>query len=153
MIQSSFLFVNNTILEDKMAKLTSSIGICFVSSKLYEIIWTRVGQTLKYFLRSNKMYVHVQVIWYMHCMKSVSIQSFSWSVFSCIQSEYRKIQTRKNSVFGHFSRSDDVRLLVNVDWLKKIFQCVAALFSKKLRKWIICRKAALKKIAWILILL
>ena len=24
-----------------------------------------------------------------------------------IQSEYRKIETRKNSVFGHFSRSDD----------------------------------------------
>ena len=26
-------------------------------------------------------------------------------VFSCIQSEYRKIRTRNNSVFGHFSRS------------------------------------------------
>ena len=25
----------------------------------------------------------------------------------CIQSEYRKIRTRKNSVFGHFSRSDN----------------------------------------------
>ena len=31
---------------------------------------------------------------------------FLWSVFSCIKSEYRKIRTRKNSVFGHFSRSD-----------------------------------------------
>ena len=27
-----------------------------------------------------------------------------------IQSEYRKIRTRKNSVFGHFSRSDSYRL-------------------------------------------
>ena len=27
-----------------------------------------------------------------------------WSVSSCIQSEYRKIPTRNNSVFGHFSR-------------------------------------------------
>ena len=48
-----------------------------------------------------------------HCVKSVQIQSFFWSVFSCIwweygdllQSEYRKIRTRKNSVFGHFPRS------------------------------------------------
>ena len=51
-------------------------------------------------------------------MKSVQIRRFFWSVFSCvrtelliygvnlrIQSEYRKIRTRKTSVFGHFSRS------------------------------------------------
>ena len=40
-----------------------------------------------------------------HCMKSVQIRSYFWSVFSCIQSEYRKIRTRNNSVFGHFSCS------------------------------------------------
>ena len=39
-----------------------------------------------------------------HCVKSVKIRSFFWSVFSCIWTEYMKIQTRKNSVFGHFSR-------------------------------------------------
>ena len=33
-----------------------------------------------------------------HCVKSVQIRSFFWS-------EYRKIRTRKNFVFGHFSRS------------------------------------------------
>ena len=39
MIQSSFLFANNifTNLEDKLTKLTSSIGICFASFNLYEI--------------------------------------------------------------------------------------------------------------------
>ena len=47
-----------------------------------------------------------------HCVKSVQIRSFFWSVFSCIrtkhgdQSEYRKIRTRKNSKFGHFLRSE-----------------------------------------------
>ena len=66
-----------------------------------------------------------------HCVKSVQIRSYFWSVFSCIrteygfygvniriQPEYRKIRTRKNStdfrrcstrnnsVFRHFSRSD-----------------------------------------------
>ena len=44
-----------------------------------------------------------------HCMKIVQIRSFFWSVFSRIWTEYsvqiRKIRTRKNSVFGHFSRS------------------------------------------------
>ena len=34
MIQCRFLFANIT---NKMAKLTSSIGICFVSYSLYEI--------------------------------------------------------------------------------------------------------------------
>ena len=40
-----------------------------------------------------------------HCVKSVQIRSYFWSVFSCIQPEYRKIRSRNNSVFGHFSRS------------------------------------------------
>ena len=34
-----------------------------------------------------------------HCVKSIQIWSFFWSVFSCIQSEHRKIRTRKNSDF------------------------------------------------------
>ena len=34
---------------------------------------------------------------------------FFWSVFSCIQSEYRKIRTRKNSVYGHFSHSAEAK--------------------------------------------
>ena len=36
-----------------------------------------------------------------HCMKSVQIQSFFYSVSLRIQSECGKIRTRKNSVFGH----------------------------------------------------
>ena len=53
------------------------------------------------------------------CVKSIQIRSYFWPVFSCIwteygdllrlrrfiQSEYRKIRTRNNSVFGHFSHS------------------------------------------------
>ena len=33
---------------------------------------------------------------------------FFWSVFSRIHYKYGKIRTRKNSIFGHFSRSDTV---------------------------------------------
>ena len=40
-----------------------------------------------------------------HCVKSVQIRSFFWSIFSRIRTEYGEIRTRKNSVFGHFSRS------------------------------------------------
>ena len=36
-------------------------------------------------------------------MKSNQIRSYFWSLSSCIQSKYRKIRTRNNSVFGHFS--------------------------------------------------
>ena len=39
------------------------------------------------------------------CEKSVQIRSYFWSVFSCIRTEYRKMRTRNNSVFGHFSRN------------------------------------------------
>ena len=51
----------------------------------------------------------LQIYWVAprHCVNSVQIRSYFWSVFSCIQSEYRKIRTRNNSVFGHFSRSVD----------------------------------------------
>ena len=38
-----------------------------------------------------------------HCVKSVQIQSYFWSVFSCIRSEYRKIRTRNNSTFGEIN--------------------------------------------------
>ena len=38
--------------------------------------------------------------------KNIRMQSYFWSVFSCIQSKYRKMRIRNNSVFEHFSRSD-----------------------------------------------
>ena len=51
-----------------------------------------------------------------HCVKSLQIWSFSGpyfpvfvlntEVYGRIQYEYRKIRTRKNPVFGNFSRSD-----------------------------------------------
>ena len=43
-----------------------------------------------------------------HCMKSVRIRSKSTDIYEVnprIQSGYRKIRTRNNSVFGHFSRN------------------------------------------------
>ena len=45
-------------------------------------------------------YYHLFSAW-----KVFKYKVFFWSVFSCIQSEYRKTWTKKNSVFGRFSRS------------------------------------------------
>ena len=42
-------------------------------------------------------------LWVFHCVKTVQIWSFFWSVFSLIRIEYRRMKTRKNDVFGHFS--------------------------------------------------
>ena len=33
------------------------------------------------------------------------LRNYFWSVFSCIRTEHRRIRTRNNSVFGHFSRN------------------------------------------------
>ena len=44
-----------------------------------------------------------------HCVKNVQIRSFFWSVFSRFRTEDVKIRTRKNSVSGHFSHSDNLR--------------------------------------------
>ena len=41
-----------------------------------------------------------------HCVKSVQIRGYFWSVFSGIRTAYRKIRNRNNSVFGDSSRSE-----------------------------------------------
>ena len=53
---------------------------------------------------------------YIHCVKSVQIRNFFWSVFYCIRTEILRISLysvrmrestdQKSSLFGHFSRSD-----------------------------------------------
>ena len=66
--------------------------------------WFR-SHTWKYNIQANKRLT-------MHCVKSVQIRSYFWSIYIvnlCIQSEQRKIRTRNNSVFGHFSRSERLK--------------------------------------------
>ena len=59
----------------------------------------------------------------MHCVKSVEIGVIGGPYFSvfelntdtygvnlCIQSEYRKMRITNNSVFGHFSGSDGLKV-------------------------------------------
>ena len=56
----------------------------------------------------------------MHCVKSVQIWSFFWSVFSLIWTECRKIRTRKKSIFGHFSQISDSLIIHNLTTKYKI---------------------------------
>ena len=61
--------------------------------------------SLFYLIDLFDLFVAYQKITSLHCVKSVHIRIFFWSIFSSIRIEYRKIRTRENSVFGHFSRS------------------------------------------------
>ena len=68
----------------------------------------RTIQTFKYktlLLKSRQNKKLRQILRIPHCVKSVQIWIYFWSIFSCICTEYRKIRTTNNSIFGHFSRS------------------------------------------------
>ena len=69
-----------------------------------------------------------------HCVKSVPMRSFFWSVFSRIRTEYGEIlvfspnvgkyEPEKKSVFGHFSHSVDNwhEKTMNLELLQKSFE-------------------------------
>ena len=64
---------------------------------------------------TDKLSLMSQIFKCEHCLKSVQIRSFSWSVFSRTRAEYgdlrfAKIRTGKNSVFEHFFSSGDLAI-------------------------------------------
>ena len=69
----------------------------------------------------------------MHCVKSVRIRGFFWSVFSRIRTEYGEILSnsvrmrentdQKISEYGHFSRSDGLTQMSKT-FQTKIFDLV-----------------------------
>ena len=62
---------------------------------------------------------------HLHCVKSVQIRSFFWSVFSPNAGKYG---TEKNSVFGRFSHS------VNVFQTTVFLQCLLLLLVESFTK-------------------
>ena len=62
---------------------------------------------------------------HLHCVKSVQIRSFLWSVFSPNAGKYGP---EKNSVFGHFSHS------VNVFQTTVFLQCLLLLLVESFTK-------------------
>ena len=75
-----------------------------------------VGQPLR---KNNSFIINSTIFQYLcifnHWVKNVQILSYFWSVFSCIRTEYRKIRTRNNSAFGHFSRSDKYTIMEKIN--------------------------------------
>ena len=54
------------------------------------------------------------------CFTVFGLNTEIYSINLRIQFEYRKIQTRNNSVFGHFSRSDGFDIIsISETWLKE----------------------------------
>ena len=69
--------------------------IIFEFTELFDFLkWWSEIQSFKSYLKRNI------------CVKSVQIRGFFWSVFSRIRTEYGEM--RKNSVFGHFSRTESL---------------------------------------------
>ena len=97
--------------------------LSWVGGRLFFIMFSFLGRTrviIYWYNTFNVCFEHT-FGFSLHCMKSVQIRCFFWPVFSCIQSGYRKIQIRKSSVFGHFSRS--VKLILDVKGSSPNFAC------------------------------
>ena len=78
--------------------------ILFIKIVLLSMLWKKSSfQTIRFF--KEKLFV-MFVTCSSHCVKSVQIRSFSWFVFCCVRTEYRKIRTRKSSALVHFSCSE-----------------------------------------------
>ena len=86
-----------------------------------------------------------------HCVKSVQIWSFCWSVLSCIRTEYRKIRTSKNSVFGHLSRSGYYIILFQLYDHSKCIQIAFPLVFPQIHgsscPEVFCKKGVLRNFA------
>ena len=80
-----------------------------------------------YYFRETRYFVRkLKILTNSHCVKSVQIRNFFWSVFSAfglnterhevflhIQSECGKIRTRNNSVFGHILTSSNYSTILH----------------------------------------
>ena len=106
--RSLFSIVSGVTLSSKQSLLEYGLLLHFCRSRLTNFSLSLVFISLvieksnlsyseSFFKSESSFLIPAGVV--THCLKSVQIQSFFWSVFFCIQPEYRKIWTRENSVF------------------------------------------------------
>ena len=75
-------------------------------------VMKRFGKTLSIFTKNfHKLFLqYISLLFSLlhetNTAWKVSNQIYFWSIFSFIQSKYRKMRARNNSVFGYFSRSE-----------------------------------------------
>ena len=65
------------------------------------------------------------------------IRRYFWSVFSCILTEYRKIQTRNNTIFGQFSHKEWCSNYENWSF-SSIFSCFSTFLHQGLLLFLVC---------------
>ena len=98
------------------ANLNKSADTCkfFHANTINNISWS-ICSILRYHSGQRKM-------WSRHGVKSVQILNFFWSVFSCIWTEYMKIRTKNNSVFGHFMQWEKLcsNMIFEMQIIKKV---------------------------------
>ena len=131
----------------KFSQENTCVGVSFFSLKTYYFIKKRLQQRgfhVKFakFLRTPilKNISERLLLKFMFCIKikglftawSVQIRSYFWSEFSGIQSEYMKIRTRNNSLFGHFSRSDSYFSAIRK--IEKLFLIIHSVSTRNFRK-------------------
>ena len=104
------------VFKENHSNRNNNLSLAFINDSFcVQIFWTIAEaysdprQTCK---RNVPSYMFGRFLNTFHFVKSVQIRSYFWSVFSCIRTEYRKIGTRNNYAFGHFSRSVMLRLRI-----------------------------------------
>ena len=98
--------------------------------KKIHLFWTPERLTKTAVLRNGVLDFQEQIRFHSHCVKSVQIRGFFiWTEYGeilvslYIQSESGKTRTRKNSVFGHFSRSVFLFAFLHFEHLKHVLFC------------------------------
>ena len=108
-----FIYRYNIVLTSSLFCLTTSRNSTSWTS------WVRISRQFidfnasSYFVRKSSQECPWRVLPFhsvrldnkFHCVKSVQIRFFFWSIFLRFWTEYGKIRTRKSFVFGHFSCS------------------------------------------------
>ena len=104
-------FFSASLLARRKALGNRLLHVCFSSFDIFADIWKGFHPLVT---STSSIYMFYMSPLSYHALKCPKIRSFFWSVFSCIRTECRKIRTRKNSIFGHFSSSDDYLLYSKV---------------------------------------
>ena len=84
-------------------------------SSLYDIfrLWHHLLCIIISLIREDEQMLRLYLVKRITLCEKCPNTEFFWSVFSCIYFKYRKIWTRKTSIFGHFSRNVNRRLTKN----------------------------------------
>ena len=105
--------MSNSISYSKLVKKGYKRQNLKINCKSEKLLLITIVNNLSFQFLVNKLCKKIALCSKIHCVKSVQILSFFWSVFSSIRTECEcwKIRTKKNSVFRHISHSTILQIL------------------------------------------